>query len=105
MELEDNASHQQTNQGKENPNPPQPPDLNTQINEGLDTLITLINQLRGTREPRIESLETSLDIIVRFIASAQGKLTSISKCREKMFEYYNTGLDRKQVGDLGISKK
>jgi hypothetical protein len=57
------------------------------------------------REPSRESLATSLDVIVRSIASSQGKLTSISEYRERMFEYYNTGLDRKQVGDLGISKQ
>jgi hypothetical protein len=42
---------------------------------------------------------------VRSIASYQGKLTSICEYREIMFEYYNTRLDRNQVGDLGISKQ
>jgi hypothetical protein len=105
MEPRDNVNRQPIDQGEENPNPPQPPNINTQIDEGLDTLRTLVNQLRGMREPSRESLATSLDVIVRSIASAQGKLTSISEYRERMFEYYNTGLDRNQVRDLGISKQ
>ena len=95
MGPKDNVNHQPTNQGEGNPNPSQPPNLNTQINEGLETLRKLLNQLRGMREPIRESLDTSLDIIVRSIASFQGKLTSISEYRERMFEYYNSGLDRK----------
>jgi hypothetical protein len=78
MKLEDNINHQPTNQGEEHPNPPQPPNINTQIDEGLDSLRILVNEFKGTREPNKESLETSLDVIVRSIASAQGKLNSIS---------------------------
>ena len=105
MEPKDNVKCQPRDQGEENPNPQQPPNINTQIDEGLDTLRTLVNQLRGMGEPSRESLVTSLDTIMRSIASAQGKLTSISEYRVRMFEYYITGLDRKQVGDLGISKQ
>jgi hypothetical protein len=65
MEPGDNVNRQTTDQGEENPNPPQPPNLNTKINEGLDTLITLVNQLTGMREPSRDSLATSLDVIVR----------------------------------------
>jgi hypothetical protein len=64
MELEDNVNCQPTDQGEENPNPPQPPNINTQIDEGLDTLRTLVNQLRGTREKIRESLATLLDVIL-----------------------------------------
>jgi hypothetical protein len=78
MEPKDNENRPQTNQVKENPNPPQPPNINIHIDEGLATLRSLVNYLRGTREPSRESLETSSDVIVRSIASAQGKLTSIS---------------------------
>jgi hypothetical protein len=105
MEPRDNENHPQANQGEENPNPPQPPNINIQIDEGLATLRSLVNDLRGTREPSRESLATSLDVIVRSIASAQGKLTSISEYRARMFEFYRTGLDRNQVRDLGISKQ
>jgi hypothetical protein len=79
MELEYNVNHQRTDQDEENPNPPRPPNINTQIDEGLATLRTLVNKLRGTRQTIRESLATSLDVIVRYIASAQGKLNSISK--------------------------
>lgn len=105
MKPEDNVNHQPTDQGEENPNPPQPPNLNTQTNDGLDTLRKLVNQLRNMREPSRESLSISLDVIARSITSAQGKLTSIFEYREIMFEYYNAGFDGKKVGYLGISKQ
>jgi hypothetical protein len=105
MEHSDNVNHAPTNQGEKNPNLPQPPNLNTKIDEGLDTLKELVDQLRGTREPSIVFLATSLNVIVRSITSAQGEFTSISKYRERMFEYYNTELDRNQVRDLNISKQ
>jgi hypothetical protein len=105
MEPSDNVNHAPTNQGEKNPNLPQPPNLNTKIDEGLDTLKELVDQLRGTREPSIVFLATSLNVIVRSITSAQGEFTSISKYRERMFEYYNTELDRNQVRDLNISKQ
>jgi hypothetical protein len=79
--------------------------INTQINEGLATLRILVNELRGTREPSGESLATSLDVIVRSIAIAQGKLTSISEYRAIMFNFYNIRLDINQVRDFGISKQ
>jgi hypothetical protein len=44
----------QENQGEENPNPPQPPNINIQIDEGLATLRSLVNDLRGT-ENLVES--------------------------------------------------
>jgi hypothetical protein len=68
-------------------------------------LRTLLNELRGTLEPSRELLATSLDVIVRSIASSQGKLNSISGYRARMFEFYKTELDRNQVRDLGISKQ
>jgi hypothetical protein len=87
MEPSDNVRHPPIDQRKKNLNPPQPLNLNTKIDEGLDTLRTLVEQLSGTIEPRKLSLTTSLDIIVRSIASSQGDLTSISKYRTRMFEY------------------
>jgi hypothetical protein len=35
MEPKDNENRTQANQGEENPNPPQPPNINTQIDEGF----------------------------------------------------------------------
>jgi hypothetical protein len=60
-------------------------------------LRTLEEQLRDIREPSTFSLATSSEIIVNFIASIEGKLTSIYDYRERMYEYYNTSLDRNQV--------
>jgi hypothetical protein len=71
----------------------------------LDTLRTLVNKLRGMREPSRDSLATYVDVIVRSIASAQGKLTSIFEYRARMFEYYKIVLGRKKVGDFGILKQ
>jgi hypothetical protein len=105
MEPVDNVNHPQEYQGEENPKPAQPPNINTLIDEGLALLRKLVNKLRGTREPSKESLDTSLDVIVSSIVSAQGKLTFISKYRDIMFEFYNTRLDRNQVRDLGILKQ
>jgi len=51
------------------------------------------------------SLAISLDKIVSSIASAQGKLTTISKYEARIFKYYNTELDKNQVRDLNISKQ
>jgi hypothetical protein len=78
MEPSDNVNRPPTDQGEKNPNPPRPPNLNTKIDKGLSTLRTLVEQLRGIREPNILSLATYLDVIVRSIASAQGELNSIS---------------------------
>jgi hypothetical protein len=105
MEPKDNENCTQADQGPENPNPPQPPNINKQIDEGLATLRSLVHELRGTREPSRLSLATSLDAIVSSIASSQGKLTTISKYKSRMFEFYRTRLDRNQVRDLGISKQ
>jgi hypothetical protein len=77
MEPRDNVNRSEENQGEENPNPPQPPYVNNQIDEGLGILRTLEEQLRDTREPRKVSLATSLDIIVKSITSAQGKLCQL----------------------------
>jgi len=71
----------------QDPNPPQPPNVNTQIDEGLVILRTLEEQLRDTREPNKVSLDTSLDIIVKSIASTQRKLTSIYDYKAIMYEY------------------
>jgi hypothetical protein len=60
MEARDNINRQPIDQGEENPNPTQPPNINTQIDEGLVTLRTLVNKLRGMREPSKGSLPTSL---------------------------------------------
>ena len=78
MEPRDNVNFQPIDQGEKNPNPQQPTNINAQIDERLDTLRIHVNQLRGTREPRIEFLATTLDFISRPIVSVQGKLTSIS---------------------------
>jgi hypothetical protein len=105
MEPRYNVNHSKENQEDQNPNLPQPPNVNTQIDEGLVILRTLDEQLRDTSEPSKISLATSLDIIVKSIASAQGKLTSISDNRAIMYEYYSNGLDKNQVKELGISKQ
>jgi hypothetical protein len=104
MEPRDNENHSEENQEDQNPYPPQTPNVNTQIDEELVILRTIKEQLRNTREPRRVFLTTSLEIIVKSIASSQRKLTSIFYYREIMYEYYNTGLDRNKVKDLGISK-
>jgi hypothetical protein len=77
MEPKDNENCTQADQGHENPKPPQPPNINKQIDEGLATLRPLVHELRGTREPTKLSLATSLHIIVSSISSSQGKLTII----------------------------
>jgi hypothetical protein len=105
MEPKDNENPIQAHIGAENHNPSQPPNINTQIDEGLSTLISLVHELRGTREPGKVSLTTSLDAIVSSITSAQVKLTSIYEYMGRMFEYYRTGLDKNQVRDLNISKQ
>jgi len=105
MEPWENENPTQSHQGIENPNPPQPPNINIQIDEGLATLRSLVHELRGKEEPGRLSLATSLDSIVSSIASSQGKLTTISKHMARMFEFYRTRLDRNQVRDLNISKQ
>jgi hypothetical protein len=87
MEPRDNENCSEENQEDQNPSPPQPPNVNTQIDEGLVILRTPEEQLRDTREPRKVSLATYLNIIVKSIAGAQWKLTSISDYRERMYEY------------------
>jgi hypothetical protein len=77
MEPKDNGNLPQENQGEENHNPPLPPNINIDTDEGLATLRSPVNHLRGTRETSQESLATSLDVTVRPIASPQGKLTYI----------------------------
>jgi hypothetical protein len=104
MEPKENVNRQVVDQGEENPNPLQP-NINTQIDEGLATLIENVSKLRGTRDASRDSLATSLDVIVRSIASAQGELNSIYEYMARVFESYKTGLDRNQVTDLGILKK
>jgi hypothetical protein len=79
MEPGDNVNRPPVDQGEKNPNPTQPPNLNNKIDEELNTLRTLVEPLRGTREPSRVSLANSLDVIVRSIASAQGELTYISE--------------------------
>ena len=106
IEPQENLNPSQENQEDKNPNPPQPPpNVNNEIDDGLVILRNLEEQLRETREPDRLSLATSLDIISQSIASAQGKLTYISDYREGMYGYYNTGLDKSQIKELGISKQ
>jgi hypothetical protein len=93
MEPQDNVNHLEENQEDQNPNPPQPPIVNTQIDEGLVIIRTVEEKLRDTREPSRVSLATSLDIIVKSITSSQGKLNSIFYYRAIKYEYYSTGLD------------
>ena len=50
-------------------------------------------------------MATLLDAIVTSIIGAQGKLTSISEYRARMFEFYRTELNKNQVRDLYISKQ
>jgi hypothetical protein len=105
MEARENVNRLEENQEYQNPNTPQQPNENTQIDEGLVILRTLEEQLRDTRDPSRVSLATSLDIIVNSNASSQGKLTYIFYYRERMYEYYSTSLDINQVKELGISKQ
>jgi hypothetical protein len=77
MEPKDNGKLPQENRGEENHNPPLPPNINIDTDEGLANLRSLVNDLRGTRETSQESLATSLDVIVRPIACPQAKLTYI----------------------------
>ena len=51
MEPIDNENRTQVDEGLENPNLPQPPNINRQIDEGLTTLWSLVHELRGTQEP------------------------------------------------------
>ena len=87
MEPQDNLNLSQENQEDQNPNPPPPPhNVNNEIDEGLVILRNLEEQLRETTKPSRVSLATSFGIIVQSIASAQGKLTSISDYRARMYE-------------------
>ena len=56
MEPRDNENRVQENQLKENHIPLEPQNINIEIDEGLDTLRSLVNDLRGTIEPFQESL-------------------------------------------------
>jgi hypothetical protein len=87
MEPRENEKCSEQNQEDQDPNPTQLPNVNTQIDEGLVILRILEEQLRDTREPRKVSLATYLNIIVKSIAGAQWKLTSISYYRARMYEY------------------
>jgi hypothetical protein len=49
MEHGDNQNPTHEHEGVENPNPPQTPNINTQIDEGLTTLRSIVHELRGTR--------------------------------------------------------
>jgi hypothetical protein len=105
MEPGNNVNRPLADQWEQKPNPPKPPNINNEIDEGLDTLRTLVDQLRGTIKTSKVSLANSLGVIVRSTISSQGELTYISEYRKIMFDYYNTWLDRNQVRDLGISKQ
>ena len=50
MEPKDNGKLPQENRGEENHNPPLPPNINIDTDEGLANLRSLVNDLRGTRE-------------------------------------------------------
>jgi len=102
MEPRENENNPQENQGKENPKPPQPPNINIHIYERFTTLRSRVNDLMGTKEPIL--LATSFDVIMRSIRSDQWKLNSISEYKARMFEFYKTRLDINLVRDLGILK-
>jgi hypothetical protein len=51
MEPGDNENRPQANQCHQNSNPPHPSNINIYIDEELNTLRSLVNDLRGTREP------------------------------------------------------
>jgi hypothetical protein len=105
MEPRDNENCVQENQVEESHIPLEPQNINIEIYLGLDTLRSLMNDLWRTRVPGRESFSTSFHIVVRSIASPQGKLTYIYEYEARMFDLYRTGLDRNQVRDLGISKQ
>jgi hypothetical protein len=48
MEPKDNENCTQEYQREENPNPPQPPNIKTQINDELATFRLLVHELMGT---------------------------------------------------------
>ena len=104
MELGENQKLTQPQEGTPNPNP-QPTNVNLEIDQGLMSLRSIVQELRSTRELSQFSMVTLLDVIVSSITSAQGKLTIISEYMSRMFKFYGTGLDRNQVRDLGISKQ
>ena len=49
MEPVDNVKHPQEDQGNQNPNSSRPPNIDTQIYEGLASLTTLVNELERTQ--------------------------------------------------------
>jgi len=68
MEPRDNVNRSEENREKKS-NPPQPSNVNTQIDQKLVILRTLKEKLRDTRDPNRVSLATSLDVIVKSIAN------------------------------------
>jgi hypothetical protein len=100
MKPRDNENYTQAHQGEENPNPPQPPNINTEIDEGLATLRSLVHELRGTKEPNRFSLATLLDAIVSSITSSERKLTTIYEYMDRMFVgHYNCLINFKQLSE------
>jgi hypothetical protein len=89
MEPRENPNPTSPQEDTPNPNP-QPKNINMEIDAGLRSLRTLIQDLQNTREPSWLSLATSLDTIVSSIANSQGQLTHISYYRAIMYEYYRT---------------
>jgi len=49
MEPRDNQNPTHEHEGVENPNPPQTPNINTQIDEVSTTLRLIVHELTGTR--------------------------------------------------------
>jgi len=87
MELGENQNLTPPQEGTTNPNP-QPTNLNMEIYEWLRCLRSLVKELGSTKDPSQLSLVISFDIIISFIASAQGQLTNIYDYRAIMFEFY-----------------
>ena len=104
MEARENKNLTQPKKGTPNPNA-RPTNINMKIDEGLICIRSIFKDLQSTREPTRLSLATSLYTIVFFIASAKGKLTNISYHRDRMFEHYNTSIDKNKVRPLNITKK
>jgi hypothetical protein len=70
MEPRENPNPTSPHEDTPNPNP-ELTNINIEIDVGLRSLRTLIQDLRNTREPSWLSLATSLDTIVTSIANAK----------------------------------
>lgn len=104
MESGNNQNMTQPQEGTTNPNP-QPTNVNMEIDQGLMSLRSIVQDMRSIGGPNQLSLATSLDNIVSSIVNAQGKLTNIIDYKARMFEYYKNNMDKNQVRDLNITKQ